>query len=108
MVNEFVCLACSARFDNEADFYSHINPCNPVFKMTNGTITVELSEAIQMKRTRWGRFVHRFWELDFGFGLAFMGLVVMNVVLMHHLNLTFGEGIIEGLAFGFAIPRLLK
>lgn len=105
-LNEFFCLCCKARFDSDEDFNKH--GCNPMFKMARGIITVELSEIIQLKRTRWGRFCEKFWSIDWGWGLAFMGLLIMNMVLTRHMNLTFSEAIVEGLALGFAIPRLIK
>ncbi len=108
MSKRFLCLWCNGNFDTEEQMMKHTHPCPPEFRMINGTITVELSEAIKMKRTRWGRFKDRFFELDFGFGFAFMGLVVMNYFFTRQMNLTFIECVIEGLAWGFAIPRLLK
>lgn len=108
MSKRFLCLWCNGSFDSEEQMIKHTHPCPPEFRMINGTITVELSEAIQMKRTRWGRFLDQLFLMDIGWGLAFMGLVVMNCVLMRHINLTFTESLIESLSLGFAIPRLLK
>lgn len=108
MAKRFLCLWCNGNFDSEEQMIKHTHPCPPEFRMINGTITVELSEAIKMKRTRWGRFKDRFWELDWTWCLAFTGLVVMNAILVPHVGLTFKELIGESLALGFAIPRLLK
>ena len=107
-VKRFLCLWCKGTFDCEKELMSHDHPCDPRFRMIDGTITVELSEAINMKCTRWGRFVDAILSVDIGFGLAFMGLVLMNCVLIRHIDLTFTESLIESLSLGFAIPRLLK
>lgn len=105
-MSEYHCLCCDANFDNEDDALKH--PCNKAFRMKNGVISIEMSKFTGLKRTRWGRFVDRVLELDIAWGLAFMGIVVMNCVLIRHINLTPTEAIIESLSLGFAIPRLLK
>lgn len=106
MSKDYFCLSCRSRFDNEPDWDAH--PCNPIFKMIDGRLTVEVSEALQMKRTRWGRFKDRLFELDISFGLAVIGLIIVNFILIRHVNLNFVESFFEGLGIGFAIPRLIK
>lgn len=108
MGKRFFCLWCKGSFESEQDIMAHTHPCDPMFKMMNGTITVELSETIKMKRTRWGRFMDKIFSWDISFGLAFMGLVIVNAIVMTKLGLNFKLSLVEGLAFGFAIPRLLK
>lgn len=54
------------------------------------------------------KLIDKILSLDITWGLAFMGLVVMNCVLIRHINLTFTECLIESFSLGFAIPRLLK
>lgn len=105
-MTEFHCLCCSANFDNAQAAREH--PCKQSFMMKNGVISVEMSNFTGLKRIRWGRFVDKLLSMDIAFGLAFMGLVVMNCVLIRHINLTFTESLIESLSLGFAIPRLLK
>ncbi len=65
-------------------------------------------ELVELKRTRWGRFLDKFWSIDWSWCLAFMGLAVMNAILIPHIGLTFKESLGESLALGFAIPRLIK
>ena len=105
-MSEFHCLCCSAHFDDAQSASEH--PCKQSFMMKNGVISIEMSKFTGLKRTRWGRFVDRLLSMDIGWGLAFMGLVVMNCVLVRHIDLTFAESLIESLSLGFAIPRLLK
>lgn len=105
-MSEYHCLCCNANFDNEEDAAKH--PCNKAFRMTNGTITIEMSKFTGLKRTRWGRFIDKLLSMDIGWGLAFMGLVVVNMFLVRHMNLSTWPALIESLAIGFAIPRLIK
>ena len=106
-MSKFFCLSCRNHFDsNPVEIPGHV--CSPMFTMVEGNLTVELSLALNMKPTRWGRFCARLWSLDISWGLAFMGLVVMNCVLIRHIDLTFTEALLESFALGFAIPRLLK
>ena len=105
-MSEFHCLCCSMNFVEEQAANAH--PCNSSFMMKNGVISVDISKFTGLKRTRWGRFFDKFWEIDWGWCLAFTGLVVMNAILLPHVHLTLGETILESLALGFAIPRLLK
>ena len=105
-MSDYSCLCCGAHFNNEDDACKH--PCSKAFRIKNGIISIEMSQVTGLKQTRWGRFKDRLFSLDISWGLAFMGLVVMNCVLIRHIDLTFTESFIESLSLGFAIPRLLK
>jgi hypothetical protein len=59
-------------------------------------------------RTRWGRFLSWLYARDIGLGLAIIGMVGLNGMLMQHFQLSIGWSVVEGLCFGLAIPRLLK
>lgn len=61
-----------------------------------------------IKRMRKRGFKDKILSLDIGFGLAFMGLVIVNCILVRHINLSFSQSIIESFSLGFALPRLLK
>lgn len=97
---KFFCLLCKATFKNDEDVDKHL--CHPLFKMTAPI------EVVGLKCTRLGRFMYKIFSMDIGWGLAVMGLVIINVIVLEHLGLKPPESIIEILAFGFAIPRLLK
>lgn len=105
-MSEFCCLCCDDHFINAEDASQH--KCIPGFMMKNGVISIELSQVTGLKRTRWGRFQDKLLSIDIGWCLAFMGLVVMNCVLVRHINMTLTECFIESLSLGFVIPRLLK
>ncbi len=105
-MTEFHCLCCGMNFDNTEDASKH--PCNSSFMMKDGVISIEMSKFTGLKQTRWVRFKDKLFSLDISFGLAFMGLVVMNCVLIRHINLTFTESFLESLSLGFVIPRLFR
>lgn len=94
------------RFDKDAEFDQH--PCNPVFKMVDGKLTAEVSEVLKLKRTRWGRFMDKLFSMDISFGLAVIGLTIVNGVIVGHFGFTIKEAVLEGLGIGLAIPRLIK
>lgn len=103
---EFFCLACKTRFENEMQCNDH--GCFHGFMMIDGKLSIELSDVLKLKRTRWRRFCDKFWSIDWSWGLAFSGVVVINMVLLPHFHLSFGETIIESFALGLALPRLIK
>lgn len=105
-MSDFACLCCGSHFDNPEDAAKH--PCNHSFMMKNGVISIEMSKFTGLKRTRWGRFQDKILSMDIGWGLAFMGLVIVNMFVVLHMNLSTWPAIIESLSVGFAIPRLLK
>ena len=107
MRKRIFCLSCRCRFESDKAFSEH--PCSPIFAMyPDDELSREIKKAAQFKPSRLARFIDKLLSLDISFGLAFMGLVVMNCVLIWHINLTFTESLIESLSLGFAIPRLLK
>lgn len=101
-----LCLACKTRFEDDADFYRH--PCDRVFKMKDGKLSAEVSKALKMKSTRWGRFIDKILSRDIGFGLACAGLIIANAVCVIHFKFSLKEIMVEGFGLGLAIPRLLS
>jgi hypothetical protein len=71
-------------------------------------MVVKASVNFEMKRTRWDRFLSWLYARDISLGIAVIGLMVMNGVVLIHFNFNFTQSVIEGLGFGLAIPRLLK
>lgn len=105
-MSDYFCLACKKRFSNDTDWNLH--GCNPVFKMVDGKLSNEVSEVLQLKPTRWGRFKDRLLSVDISWWLAASGILIMNWVFIAHFKFSFVEGIFEGFGIGLAIPRLLN
>lgn len=70
-------------------------------------ILSEVGVTFKLKRTRWGRFTDWLFSKDIGFGLAIIGALGINFMIMQHFSLPFWQAVIEGLCVGFVIPRLL-
>jgi hypothetical protein len=68
--------------------------CLSPFKLVEATVTFDL------KRTRWGKFVHWFGSLDISYWLSFMGGVILNSILVPHLNLSFSVSLLESFCVG--------
>lgn len=105
-MKKIFCLSCRKRFDTDQGFSDH--PCSSIFKMTDGLITIEMSESTGQKLTRWERFIDFILSLDIECGLAFMGGVIINVILLPHFHLSLGETILESASLGFLLMRLLR
>lgn len=100
------CSLCRSWFANWEDFLKHL--CKPIFKIEKDAIELEINKIIDSKKTCWNRFVDKFWSFDITYGLAVMGFLIINFILVIHLKLTLAEAVFEGLGLGFVIPRLLK
>ncbi len=107
MSGKFFCLRCGGTFDNDSE-QNENHFCNPIFKMVGGTLNEELSVATGIKRHRWRRMIDKFFQLDIGWWLSFLGLIMMNSILISHCNLSFKVTLLESFCLGLAIPRLLN
>lgn len=98
--NIFFCLNCNASaFSKEKIIHEDCDVPSYI---------IQAEVIFTMNRTRWRRFLDWFFSHDLSLGLAILGIVVVNTVLVTHLHLSVKECLIEGLGLGFAIPRLLK
>ncbi len=66
------------------------------------------SPHIPITRTRWHRFLLWFFSNDISLGLAYIGMLGLNIMLMGYLKIGVIPGLFEGIFFGLALPRLLK
>jgi hypothetical protein len=60
------------------------------------------------KQTSWRASIDYILSLDIECGLAFMGAVIINVILLPHFHLSLGETILESATLGFLLMRLLR
>lgn len=96
----FFCLACHASaFSREKIIHE---ACGLPIHI------VEAQVNFKMPRTRWVKFCDWFFSIDIGYGLAFMGAVIINVILLQHFNLSFKQGLLEAFCLGFVLIRLFK
>jgi hypothetical protein len=91
----FTCAHCFTVLFSEVDALNH----------TCGKI---VHKSIRSKKTRSDIFAEILSSMDISWGLAFMGLVIVNTVITHYMHIPFYPRLLESIAIGFAIPRLLK
>lgn len=101
MYGKLSCLQCMNKFETQLGFVIHKCYMEQVFK----SVKIDLSTV---KQTRWQRFWIWFYSLDFGYIAAFIGLLMMNGIFIHHFDLSFPESLIESFGLGLAASHLLK
>jgi hypothetical protein len=93
----FFCMECKTGPFSVDEILQH--GCLPPFKVLESIITCT------KKPLR--RFID--WLLqDITYGLAFMGGVIINAILIPHFHLSLGQSLLESFCLGFLLIRLLK
>jgi hypothetical protein len=96
----FFCLKCDASsFSKETLVH---NGCQNQFYIIEADVTFRKS------RTRSNRFLEWFFSKNISLGLAFLGAVLINAVLISQMHLSLGQVTLEGLGLGFLLPRIIK
>ncbi len=93
MKYEYICFACNEIKDTQEEM-EHNCPHECVVK--------------RRVPTRWIRFCRYLWTLDFGYFLAFCGIIIINSVFMIHFNYSFKEIALHWFALGLIIQRILN
>lgn len=69
---------------------------------------IKATVTFDTKRNRWWHFIRWFRSLDIGYCLSFMGLTTLNILILHHLNLSFSASMLEAFFFGVLLVILLR
>lgn len=82
MSHKFYCLLCMQGPHEEVDLANHDCPAafKHGFKVVDG--------CLEIRRTRWGKFVDWFWSLDHIYIMSFFALAATNGIIMKHVGLT--------------------
>ncbi len=96
MKGPFHCPACDAVIDDIMEFYDHI--------FTHKDI--EMGISLKDKLYIW------FWELwrefDFRYLIEIIAGIIINIIVLAHLDLSFWEKMIESFCFGIVLTGLLR
>ena len=96
----YFCLHCNAGSISK-DKIEHKECQSPFY-------IVEADVSFKVSRTGWKRFVHWLLSLDIGYGLAFIGAVIINAIVLLHTDLSFNVRLFESFCLGLVLIRLLK
>jgi hypothetical protein len=83
--------------------------CNcPSEFISEGIFTITRSNSIGLKKTKFSNIMGFLIYVDISFWLSFIGLLMVNIILVNHFNLSFIERLLEGFGVGLMGANLLK
>lgn len=93
MKYKYFCWLCN-KSASSAESIDHKCPSYTIEKIEESTLMNKLLKS--------------FWKLDFEFLILLVSSITINCLILHHLDWSFKEKIIESLSLGFILARFKR